>query len=101
MTVERTPTFVDGIGGSNVLAEMWPMAREVLDGPLVTSIERICDAIRMLAFRAHVIAEGAGASSVAAALHHLSDDRRIVAVVSGGNIDTQVLRSILAGGNPA
>jgi threonine dehydratase len=111
VSVERTPTFVDGIGGGSVLEEMWPLASTLLDGALVMSIGEICDAIRLLAARAHVIAEGAGGSAVAAALDLASREsapgrdapsgaRRIVAVVSGGNIDTHVLRSILAGENP-
>ncbi|MEK9939333.1 MAG: FGGY family carbohydrate kinase, partial [Ilumatobacter sp.] len=87
------------------------LASTLLDGSLVMSIEEICDAIRLLAARAHVIAEGAGGSAVAGALElacreaaaeneGLPAARRIVAVVSGGNIDTHVLRAILAGDNP-
>ena len=69
------------------------------------SIQEICDAIRILAARAHVIAEGAGGSAVAGALDLLrradgGREQRVVAVVSGGNIDTHVLRAILAGENP-
>lgn len=111
VSVDRTPTFVDGIGGASVLDEMWPLAEALLDGSLVMSVVEICDAIRMLAARAHVIAEGAGASAVAAALDlatrtATSEEEgsarpaRIVAVVSGGNIDTPVLRAILSGENP-
>lgn len=103
--VDRTPTFVDGIGGSGMLEEMWPLASELLAGALVTGIPEICDAIRTLATRTHVIAEGAGASALAAALDfQCSEDpdvqRQIVAVVSGANIDTHVLRDILSGKNP-
>jgi threonine dehydratase len=102
VTIERTPSFVDGIGGGSVLEEMWPLARTLLDGSYVMSIEEICTAIRALATRAHVIAEGAGASSVAAGLSSDVDldAGPVVAVVSGGNIDTEVLRTILAGGTP-
>lgn len=100
VSVERVPTFVDGIGGSSVLADMWPMARDLLAGSLVTTIDGICEAIRTLAFTGHVIAEGAGASSVAAAMEHLPAERQVVAVVSGGNIDIDVLRRILSGGLP-
>lgn len=100
-TVTRTPSFVDGIGGSSVLAEMWPLARDLLDGALVVTIDDICAAIRTLALESHVIAEGAGASSLAAARRHLPPDQRIVAVISGGNIDTDVLRTILAGACPS
>jgi threonine dehydratase len=100
VSVDRVPTFVDGIGGSSVLEEMWPLTSSLLDGSHVVSIVEICDSIRMLASQAHVIAEGAGASSVAAACRSSSPDQRIVAVVSGGNIDTDVLSRILAGANP-
>jgi len=105
VSVERRPTFVDGIGGGSVLEEMWPLASSLLDGSLVTSLEEICDAIRTLAGRTHVIAEGAGGSALAAALEYQCREdpeveQRIVAVISGGNIDTHVLRAILAGENP-
>lgn len=100
VSVDRIPTFVDGIGGSSVLDEMWPLTSELLDGSYVMSISEICDAIRELASRAHVIAEGAGASSVAAATSMAAEGQRVVAVVSGGNIDTDVLRRILDGENP-
>jgi threonine dehydratase len=103
--VDRRPTFVDGIGGSGMLDEMWPLASSLLDGSFVMTIGEICDAIRVLATRAHVIAEGAGGSAVAAALElQCREDpgveRQIVAVVSGGNIDTNVLREILSGRDP-
>lgn len=103
--VERRPTFVDGIGGASMLEEMWPLASTLLDGALVTTIPEICDAIRTLAGRAHVIAEGAGGSALAAALDlQCREDpdarQQIVAVISGGNIDTHVLREILLGHDP-
>ena len=60
-------SFVDGIGGRSVLPEMWPLARALLDGALVVSLDEIRAAIRLLAERGRVIAEGAGAASVAAA----------------------------------
>lgn len=96
--VERVPTFVDGIGGKGVLPEMWPLASSLLDGSLVMSLDSVRDAIRFLALHAHVIAEGAGACSVAAALSGAAGDGDIVAVVSGGNIDTRVLIEILENG---
>jgi threonine dehydratase len=105
VSVDRRPTFVDGIGGSSVLEEMWPLASSLLAGSLVMSIEEVCDAVRLLAERVHVVAEGAGAAAVAGALDlQCREDprveKRIVAVVSGGNIDTHVLRAILRGENP-
>ena len=93
----RTATFVDGIGAPTVLPEMWPVAKRLLAGSLVVELAEVESAIRMLAERAAVIAEGAGAVSVAAGLKGLGGDGRVVCVVSGGNIDLSVLSRILAG----
>lgn len=98
-SIERIPTFVDGIGGSAVLTDMWPLASTVLSGVEVVSIEQICDAIRLLVSSANIVAEGAGGSSVAAALQSAGPGERVVAVISGGNIDTPVLADILSGGS--
>jgi threonine dehydratase len=98
--VERVPTFVDGIGSTGLLPEMWPLASSVLDGSLVTSLDEICAAIRLLATRAHVVAEGAGGAAVAGALTGAGGGGNVVAVVSGGNIDGHVLAAILEGRTP-
>ena len=66
--IEHRPSFVDGIGGRSVLAEMWPLARTLLAGSLVVSLAEIAAAVRLLVERNRVVAEGAGAASVAAAL---------------------------------
>jgi threonine dehydratase len=95
-----TPSFVDGIGGRGVLAEMWPLASRLLDGSLVVTLAEIAGAIRLLAERQRVIAEGAGAASVAAALCGRAPGRRVVCIVSGGNIDPAKLATILGGGVP-
>jgi threonine dehydratase len=97
--VEYTRSFVDGIGARGVLAEMWPLAQRLLDGAMVTSVEQIASAVRLLAERARVVAEGAGAASVAAAMAHRVTGR-VVCVVSGGNIDAPVLARILDGRVP-
>jgi threonine dehydratase len=89
------PSFVDGIGGKTVLPEMWQMARELLRGSLVVSVEAIASAVRTLLTRAHVVAEGAGAASTAAALGDSRLRGRVVCVVSGGNIDVETLAAIL------
>ncbi len=94
----RTPTFVDGIGGPIVLDEMWPVASRLLAGSLVVSLAEVESAIRLLVERAAVVAEGAGAASVAAGLKRLRPHGHMVCVVSGGNIDAAVLAHILAGG---
>jgi threonine dehydratase len=99
-TSDYTPSFVDGIGGKSVLAEMWPLASTLLDGSLVVSLAEIASAIRLLVERNRVVAEGAGAAAVAAALKGVSDARKIVCVVSGGNIDPAKLAKVLLGEVP-
>jgi threonine dehydratase len=98
VTVPRTPTFVDGIGSTGLLPEMWPLASGLLDGALVVSLDEIEDAIRLLATRARVVAEGAGGAAVAAALTGALGQEHVVAVVSGGNLDPTVLARILGEG---
>ncbi|MFN7971024.1 MAG: pyridoxal-phosphate dependent enzyme [Acidobacteriota bacterium] len=98
--VAYAPSFVDGIGGRSILDPMWALAREVLAGSLVVDLEQVAGAIRRLAARSHVVAEGAGAASVAAALAGLAPRGKVVCVVSGGNIDAAKLGAILAGSVP-
>jgi threonine dehydratase len=98
--VTYTPSFVDGIGGRGLLPEMWPLVKTVLAGSLVVSLDETAAAIRLLASRARVVAEGAGAASVAAALSPRAPSGTIVCVVSGGNIDASVLATILCGALP-
>ena len=81
-------------------AGMWEPSRALLDGSLVMGHAEIAAAVRILVERARVVAEGAGASSVAAALAGKAGTGKVVCVVSGGNIDTAVLRTILEGGIP-
>ena len=96
--VDYTPSFVDGIGGKSVLEEMWPLAQRMLDGSLVVSLEQVAQSIRLLSQRHRVIAEGAGAASLAAARAGLAGDGRVVCVISGGNIDVSQLIPILGSG---
>ncbi|MHC4427905.1 MAG: threonine ammonia-lyase [Planctomycetota bacterium] len=98
--IDYVASFVDGIGAKSVLPEMWPMARDLLDGSLVVGLKETAAAIRLLAGRARVIAEGAGAVGVAAALAGKAGAGRIVCVVSGGNIDPAALAAILSGRVP-
>jgi threonine dehydratase len=93
--IEHRHSFVDGIGSGSVLAEMWPLASSVLDGSIVVGLEEVAEALRLLANRARVIAEGAGAAALAAALTGRAGDGPVAAVISGGNIDLQVLGEIL------
>jgi threonine dehydratase len=92
--VPRGANFVDGMGSTRILDEMWPMLRELVDEAVVISLAEIEAAIRRLAFDHHVIAEGAGAAAFAAALKLGS--RHSVAIVSGGNLDRSNICRILA-----
>jgi len=100
-TVTRTPSFVDGIGIGSLLEEMWPLASTLLGGSLVSSVDDVALAVRFLAERAHVIAEGAGATSVAAAMTGQAAGDHVVCVVSGGSLDLAKLITILEGGVPS
>jgi threonine dehydratase len=104
--VAHRQSFVDGMGSTTVLPEMWPLLRAVADQAQCVSFAQITEAIRLLAGRHHVIAEAAGAVSVAAALAAKAalgvqaPKGNIVCIVSGGNIDTEKLGAILGGQNP-
>jgi threonine dehydratase len=97
VAVERTPSFVDGIGGRGLLREMWPLVRGLVDGALVAPLEEVANAVRVLVERARIVAEGAGATPVASALAGRAGRGRVVCVVSGGNIDATVLAELLRG----
>jgi len=94
--VERTPSFVDGIGGRGVLDEMWPLVSTLIDGALVSSIAETKSAVRLLVERARVVAEGAGAAAAAPAIAGRAGGGKVVCIVSGGNIDLATLADILS-----
>ena len=96
-TIEYTPSFIDGIGGRTMLAEMWPLASKLLAGSIVVSPDEAAAALRLIVERNHVVAEGAGAVPVAAALSGKAGSGTIACVVSGGNIDPATLARILSG----
>jgi threonine dehydratase len=93
-------TFVDGAGGQRVYPEMLELALHLEVGSIPVPVEKVADAVRLLVERNHVVAEGAGALSVAAALSGAAGTGLVCCVVSGGNIDTQVLAAILRGEVP-
>ena len=86
-TVEYTPSFVDGIGSKMVFPRMFEQGRQLLDGSLVVTLAEAAKGLKLLAERNRVIAEGAAACAVAAALSGRAGSGKIVAIVSGGNID--------------
>jgi threonine dehydratase len=94
--VDYQPSFVDGIGSKTVFPQMLERARRLIDGALVADLAEIAGAVRLLAERNRVIAEGAGACPVACALAGKAGGGKVVCVVSGGNIDLNKLCAVLA-----
>jgi len=80
-------SFVDGAGGKSVFPRMWERMQGLIDGSIVVTLDEIKAAVRLMAEKTRVIAEGAGALPVAAALTGKAGQGPIVAIVSGGNID--------------
>jgi threonine dehydratase len=93
--VDYRPSFVDGIGSKTVFPQMLDRARQLIDGALVAGLAEVAAAVRLLAERNRVIAEGAGACPVACALSGRAGAAKIACVVSGGNIDATKLCDIL------
>ena len=85
------------MGSGGLLTEMWPLVSKLVDGSIVLTLKQIADAIKLLMERSRVIAEGAGGSSLAAALTGKAGTGKIVCVISGGNIDAEKLIKILSG----
>jgi threonine dehydratase len=92
-----SPSFVDGAGSRRVLDSMWPLVRPLVDRALDIPVAEAAAAVRVLAERARVIAEGAGALAPAAALSGRAGGGKLVCVVSGGNINLSKLSEILQG----
>jgi threonine dehydratase len=98
--IDFRASFVDGIGARTVLPSMLERAKGLLDGVLVATLDEVAAALRLLAERGRVVAEGAGACPVACALSGAAGRGPVACVVSGGNIDLGLLSVILAGETP-
>ena len=88
------------MGSGAVFDEMWPLVQSLLAGTVVVTVAQVAAAVKLLAERCRVVAEGAGAAAVAAALNGAFDGQRVVCIVSGGNIDLETLATILHGDIP-
>ena len=91
-----TASFVDGAGGKSVLDTMWPLLAP-LAGSIVVTLDETARAMKLVAERAHIIIEGAAGCAVAAALSGRAGNGKVVAVVSGGNIDLTRFASLVGG----
>lgn len=98
--IERKPSFVDGIGSNGVLTEMWPIVSKLIHDVIVVTVSEAAAAVRELALKHRLVAEGAGATAYAAATSARCDGKNIVAVISGGNIEPLKLVRILEGEVP-
>jgi threonine dehydratase len=93
---EWKASFVDGCGGKSVFPRMWAIAHHLLAGSIVTTLEEVRQAMKIVAERNHVIEEGAAACAVAAGLSGKCGSGKVVCVVSGGNIDLAVFSKLLS-----
>jgi threonine dehydratase len=93
---EWKASFVDGAGGQSLFPRMWERIKPVVDGAIVVSLQETQDAMRLMADKARIIAEGAGSLSLAAALTGKAGQGPVVAVVSGGNIDLPKFCDLIA-----
>jgi threonine dehydratase len=98
--IDYVESFVDGAGAKALLPKMWALVEPLIDGAHRVSLDEVAEAIRLLAERSRVIAEGAGALAPAAALSGRAGGGKIVCIVSGGNIDFSKLTAILEGRTP-
>lgn len=93
--VPYQPSFVDGIGAPRTFPEMLDLAQRLHVDSLAVELDEVAAAMRLLARTSHIIAEGAAAVAVAAALSPAAGEGRIACVVSGGNIELDTLARIL------
>jgi threonine dehydratase len=98
--VDYTPSFVDGSGSKALIPQVWGHVAGLVDGGFALPLDEVASAMRVLAERARVIPEGAGALAAAAVLSGRVEGERIVCIVSGGNIDAAVFARILEGETP-
>ena len=95
--IDNQRSFVDGIGGRGVFPGIWSIARELVADSLSATVPQVAESVALIARRARCVAEGAGATPLAVALAAARPEwRRVVCIVSGGNIDAKVLAGLLA-----
>jgi len=98
--VEFKQSFVDGAGSGSLLSDMWELARPLVTDAFPISLESVAATVKLLVERGRIVAEGAAALPVAAALAGAAGEGHVVCIVSGGNIDPDRLAEILAGRIP-
>jgi threonine dehydratase len=89
-------SFVDGAGGQSMFPRMWERMKPVVDNYFIVTLEETKNAMRLMAEKARIISEGAGALPLAAALSGKAGKGPVVAIVSGGNIDLNKFCELIA-----
>ena len=100
VTLETVQTFADGIAVKHPGDVTFEMVRKYVDAVVTVSEDEIAAAILALIEKQKLIAEGAGAVSVAAAMFHKLpiEGKKVVCIVSGGNIDVNILSRVITRG---
>jgi threonine dehydratase len=93
--IDVKPSFISGAGAPSVLKEMWPLVNELIDDTVISPVTEVADAVRALFDHNRVVAEGAGAIPLAGALSGNAGCGKTVCVVTGGNIDVEIMTKIL------
>ncbi len=101
VTIETRPSFIKSIGGPSLVPQLWPVVKELIDGAVAVNPAEVAGAMRLLFEKAKIVAEGAGAAALAAAIARPDLTGNVVCVVSGGNVDADAYATVLAGGIPA
>jgi len=96
ISIVTQPSFISGAGAPMVLKEMWPHVRALVNSTIVVPVTEVVDAVRLMFEQNHIVAEGAGALPLAAALASTTDTGKTVCVVTGGNIDAEMMVKILS-----
>jgi threonine dehydratase len=108
VNVHRTKTFIDGMGSDRISGEIWPLVSGMIAGTIVVAVKQVADALRLMVNTAGVTAEGAGAATLAAALGgrlngldgRALEGKRIACIISGANIDPEIVAAIMRGETP-
>ena len=98
--MEAHNSFIRSIGGPTVVPALWPIVRELIDATSVATLPQVVEAMQVLFAQTKVVAEGAGAASLAAAMHDPRVKGNVVCVISGGNIDIEDYVQALQGQVP-
>jgi threonine dehydratase len=100
VNVTATPSFINAIGYPMMMPNLWGIGSQVASGTIVVSLREVCDSVRLLIESNKIVSEGAAAVSVAAALSGKAGKGKIACIITGGNIDTENLKTILKGNIP-